>query len=171
MWEPRRLTTVWVFMACYRDSFTFLPVILSHAQCCVANNNGFWIAWLDLSTLLLQSLLFTINYNSSLLITALDSLHSLLDYERLLFYCVWLGSDSRVGHFYSFRCPLVNIPQLNTELSYEWLQLTPSVRLTFGSVTCPFIPLYEPNREHYLEHLVCYWVSWLSRESAYRIAI
>jgi hypothetical protein len=24
MWEPRRLTTLWVFTACYRDSFTFL---------------------------------------------------------------------------------------------------------------------------------------------------
>jgi hypothetical protein len=24
MWEPRRLTTVWAFMDCYRDSFTFM---------------------------------------------------------------------------------------------------------------------------------------------------
>jgi hypothetical protein len=23
MWEPQRLTTLWAFMACYRDSFTF----------------------------------------------------------------------------------------------------------------------------------------------------
>jgi hypothetical protein len=23
MWEPRNLTTLWVFTACYRDSFTF----------------------------------------------------------------------------------------------------------------------------------------------------
>jgi hypothetical protein len=23
MWEPRRLTTLWAFMACYMDSFTF----------------------------------------------------------------------------------------------------------------------------------------------------
>jgi hypothetical protein len=23
MWEPRRLTTLWAFMACFRDSFTF----------------------------------------------------------------------------------------------------------------------------------------------------
>jgi hypothetical protein len=23
MWEPRRLTTLWAFMACYKDSFTF----------------------------------------------------------------------------------------------------------------------------------------------------
>jgi hypothetical protein len=39
--------------------------------------------------------------------TAYDSLHSLLDYERLLFRCDWLGSDLWIGHFFSFRCPLV----------------------------------------------------------------
>jgi hypothetical protein len=25
MWEPRRLTTLWAFTACYRDNFNFLP--------------------------------------------------------------------------------------------------------------------------------------------------
>jgi hypothetical protein len=28
----------------------------------------------------------------------------------------WLGSDLRIGHFFSFRCPLVDTPQLNTQL-------------------------------------------------------
>jgi hypothetical protein len=27
-WEPRRLTTLWAFMACYKDSFTFLFIKL-----------------------------------------------------------------------------------------------------------------------------------------------
>jgi hypothetical protein len=27
----------------------------------------------------------------------------------------WLGCDLRIGHFFSLRCPLVNIPQLNTQ--------------------------------------------------------
>jgi hypothetical protein len=27
MREPRRLTTLWAFTACYRDSFTFLPFV------------------------------------------------------------------------------------------------------------------------------------------------
>jgi hypothetical protein len=27
MWEPRRLTTLWAFMACYRDSFTVRFII------------------------------------------------------------------------------------------------------------------------------------------------
>jgi hypothetical protein len=27
MWEPRRLTTLWAFMGCYRDSFTFTYLI------------------------------------------------------------------------------------------------------------------------------------------------
>jgi hypothetical protein len=47
-------------------------------------------------------------------------LNSLLDCECLLFCCDWLGSDLPIGHFLSVRCPLVNTPQLNTELSYEW---------------------------------------------------
>jgi hypothetical protein len=58
----------------------------------------------------------TINYVSSQSITLYVSLHSLLDYECLLFHCDWLGSDLRDGHFFSFRCSLVNIPQLNTQL-------------------------------------------------------
>jgi hypothetical protein len=49
--------------------------------------------------------------------TVSDSLHSLLDYERLRHS---LGSDLRIDHFFSFRCPPVNTPQLNTQLSYEW---------------------------------------------------
>jgi hypothetical protein len=28
MWEPRRLTTLWAFTACYRDSFAFFNSIL-----------------------------------------------------------------------------------------------------------------------------------------------
>jgi hypothetical protein len=27
MWEPRRLITLWASTACYRDSFTFLPIL------------------------------------------------------------------------------------------------------------------------------------------------
>jgi hypothetical protein len=48
------------------------------------------------------------------------SLHFLLDYECLLFYCDWLVSKLRIGHFFSFCCPLVNTPQLNTE-QLNWL--------------------------------------------------
>jgi hypothetical protein len=29
MWDPRPLTTLWAFTACYRDSFTFLCKIFS----------------------------------------------------------------------------------------------------------------------------------------------
>jgi hypothetical protein len=33
IWEARRLTALWVFTACYRDSFTFtLPVISSFGR-------------------------------------------------------------------------------------------------------------------------------------------
>jgi hypothetical protein len=80
----------------------------------VTNSNGFWIGWLDLLALLSQSLLITISYNSSQPMAVWDSLHSLLHHECLLFRCDWLGSDLRIV---SFRCPLVNTPQLNTELN------------------------------------------------------
>jgi hypothetical protein len=55
-------------------------------------------------------------------VTVEDSLHSLLDYECLLFHCDSVGSDLRVGHFGSFRCPLANTPQLSTQsrLQSNW---------------------------------------------------
>jgi hypothetical protein len=34
---------------------------------------------------------------------------------KSFFYCDWLGPDLRIGHYYSFRCPLFNTPQLNTQ--------------------------------------------------------
>jgi hypothetical protein len=39
------------------------------------------------------------------------------------FLCDWLVSDLRVGHFFSFRCPLVSTLQLNTQLCYEWIRM------------------------------------------------
>jgi hypothetical protein len=71
------------------------------------------------------SITITLNYNQlrQVTINDCDSFHSLLDYERLLFPCDWLGSDLRVGHFFSFRCPLVNTPQMNTQLNYWTMEL------------------------------------------------
>jgi hypothetical protein len=34
MWEPRRLTTLWPFTACYRDSFTFFYLLLKIYKYC-----------------------------------------------------------------------------------------------------------------------------------------
>jgi hypothetical protein len=39
MWEPWHLTTLWSSMACYRDSFTFLP--LAHSKKFRFRNNVF----------------------------------------------------------------------------------------------------------------------------------
>jgi hypothetical protein len=47
--------------------------------------------------------------------TVYDSFYPFLDCECLLFYCDWLGSDLELDHFFSFRCRMVNIPQLNTQ--------------------------------------------------------
>jgi hypothetical protein len=54
----------------------------------------------------------------------------------------WLGSDLRVGHSSSFRCPLVNTPQLNTQLLNS---LTTQLRMNRSS---PHGSLYSPARIH-----------------------
>jgi hypothetical protein len=103
--------------------------VLSRVWGSVTNNYGFWVGLLDLLSLLLHSFLVTITYNSSQSMTVYGSLHSLRNYECLLFHCDWLGCDLRIGRFFSFRCPLVNTPQLNTQLlncllnslTNEWL--------------------------------------------------
>jgi hypothetical protein len=33
MWEPRRLTTLWAFTACYSDSFTFYLTVSRYLKC------------------------------------------------------------------------------------------------------------------------------------------
>jgi hypothetical protein len=78
------------------------------------------------------SITITLNYNTSTSKTTSDTLHSLLDYESLLFHCDWLCSDLRVDHFFSFRCPLVNTPQLNTQLRLQsdWLLFYESLTTT-----------------------------------------
>jgi hypothetical protein len=151
-------------------------MLLSCVRGTVTNSNGLWIEWLDLLALLLQLLWITMTYNSSQSVNAHDSLHSFLDYERLLFYCDCFGSDLQVGHFFSFRCPLAKTPHLKLSnnwiisewrLSYEWPHLplsdglwmnwlTTPVRLT-RSTKCPsFITSDEPKRDHYLQQFV-YW--------------
>jgi hypothetical protein len=32
MWDPQRLTTLWAFMACYRDTFTLLFTLLESVE-------------------------------------------------------------------------------------------------------------------------------------------
>jgi hypothetical protein len=85
-----------------------------------------WIYW----SLFLQSILITINYNSSKSISC-RGLAPFLTGLRVSSLLPWLiGSDLRISHFFSFRCPLISTPQLNTQLnwttelpsefSYEW---------------------------------------------------
>jgi hypothetical protein len=98
--------------------------ILSRVRGSVTNNNGFWVGWLDLLPpyLQLQSM------------SAKNSLYSLLEYECLLFYCDSLGSNLRIGQFFSFRCPLVNTPQPN-QLSCTafWILLRLNYKQTLES--------------------------------------
>jgi hypothetical protein len=85
-------------------------IILSRVRGSVTNNNGFWIGWLDLLPLQLQLQQIITVHNHWLrfapFLTGLQVSSPLL----------WLRSDLRISHFFSFRCPLVNTPQLNTQL-------------------------------------------------------
>jgi hypothetical protein len=98
--------------------------ILSRVGDSVTNNNGFLIGWMDLLTSSLQSLLIAINYKSSQSMTE-DLLLSLLDYERLLFYCDWPGSDLRANHFWfmnDLRKPNDDSPKIES-------RITPHIRV------------------------------------------
>jgi hypothetical protein len=62
---------------------------------------------------------FYYNYNQLKQLIINECLRSapfLTGIRASFFQCDWLGSDLRIGHFFSFRCPLVNTPQLNTPL-------------------------------------------------------
>jgi hypothetical protein len=49
MWEPRRLSTLWAFMACYRDSFTFLHEHLCSIISYIIILTAEVLAWANLS--------------------------------------------------------------------------------------------------------------------------
>jgi hypothetical protein len=108
----------------------------------------------DLLAFLLQLHLITIDYSSSQSMTV--SFHSLLDYECLVFHCDWIGSDLRIGHFFSFRCPLVNTPQLNTQLviSLLWMTWTTNILRLLNELS--FITRGEQTRDHHNQQFV-YW--------------
>jgi hypothetical protein len=42
MWEPRPLTPLWAYTACYRDSFTFFTSKIGSSGCIQANFAGSW---------------------------------------------------------------------------------------------------------------------------------
>jgi hypothetical protein len=62
-----------------------------------------------------------------------------------------LGSDLRVGHFFSFRRPLINTPQLNTQL----LNFLTNETLEFMN-ELSFITLGGPNGDNHTERFV-FW--------------
>jgi hypothetical protein len=93
--------------------------ILSPVRGSMMNNNGFWIGWLDLLT---PSCTITLNYNQLQQLKINDCLRLAPFLTGLwvssfnsFFYCDWLGYDLQIHHFFSFHCPLINTPQLNTQ--------------------------------------------------------
>jgi hypothetical protein len=107
-----------------------MMLILLRVRGSMANNNGFWIRWLDLLTF---SFTITLNYNQLQQLTINDCLRfAPFCWTTAVFssYCDWLGSDLRIGHFFSFRCPLVNTPQQNTQLFACERRITAHLRVT-----------------------------------------
>jgi hypothetical protein len=91
--------------------------------------------------------------------TVSDLLNSFLNNEHLLFLRDWLGSDLQVIHIFSFRCPLVNTPQLNTQLLNSltaelWLfYVCRVIELSWTELTSG-----EPNVSHHVLQFLCYSV-------------
>jgi hypothetical protein len=89
---------------------TFVANVLSRVWGSVTNNNGFWIGWLDLLT---PSFSITTTHNWWL--PKACSIPYWTTNVFLVILLLWLRSGLWIGHFFSFHCPLVNTPQLNTE--------------------------------------------------------
>jgi hypothetical protein len=96
-------------------------LILSRVQGSLTNNNGFWIGWLNLLTLLLQSLLITINYSAIaklptsqitrtcsilVLVLFLNSLTS----DELRLTCEWVTNESWVLSLSLILRPTISLP-------------------------------------------------------------
>jgi hypothetical protein len=104
------------------------------------------------------------NYNSSQSMTVNDSLQSVCDYERLLFCCDWLGSDLRVGHFFSFRCRWLTLHSWT--LSYWnafWILLWIDLWLTRIHQWTLFITSGGHNIDHRTEQFAFWSVFRCSR--------
>jgi hypothetical protein len=117
----------------------------------VTNNNRFRIGFIG------SYVTIKTNYDRSQSMAACDSLHSLLDYERLLFHCDWLGSGLRIGHFFCFRWLTLHSWALNSLTNAE-------CRITNELA---FITRGEPKRDHYVQQCVYYCVYSLPREYAH----
>jgi hypothetical protein len=81
-------------------------------------------------------------------------LRSLLDYKCLLFFCDRLGSDLRIGHFFSFCCLLINTPQLNIQLSLRMNLLTTPVQMLSHNGCLTNAPFVSSSLSHILQLMV-----------------
>jgi hypothetical protein len=109
----------WVCGACSTNG-TELREVLSRVPLSVTNKNGSWIGWLYLWT---PSFTISLNHNQwqqptfndcLRLAPFLNGLRVVLFLVFLLLWLTWFWFTNR--HSFSFRCPLVNTPQLNTQL-------------------------------------------------------
>jgi hypothetical protein len=76
----------------------------------------------------------------------------------------WLVSDLRIGHFFSFRCPLVNTPQLIAELLNCLLNSLTNESLEFTNEVS-FVTTGGPNSRHHTEQFAFWSVSVVAETS------
>jgi hypothetical protein len=103
-----------------------------------------------------SSITVTLNYNQLQEFTFGDCLRLTAVPPELgvsSLHCDWFGSDLRVGHFFSFRCPLVDTPQLSTQsrLQSDWLLVDEVIT---NQLRALFISWCGPKTEHSLEQFV-----------------
>jgi hypothetical protein len=78
--------------------------ILSRMRGSVTYNKGFWIGWFDLLAILYNyNQLWQLSNDGCLRLAPFP-----IELRASSLLRDWLGSDLRIGHFFSFRCPLVN---------------------------------------------------------------
>jgi hypothetical protein len=105
---------------------------LSSVRGSVTNNNGLWIGCLWFIDTIYYNTLNCSQLQQLKSMTGKDSLHC--DWTTSVYWlCDWVGSDLRIGHFFSFRCPPVSTPQPNTQLNstqpHYWTDFTILLRL------------------------------------------
>jgi hypothetical protein len=122
----------------HTEMFLLICILLSRVRGSVTNKNGFWIGWLNLLT---PS--FTITFNSSQSMPAYDSLHSLLDYECLLWWLTWLWFTNRsLLRMTNEGSHMTSYSRIQTEDWLEWRLHSDWIlfRLNHDWITCaPFI--------------------------------
>jgi hypothetical protein len=125
--EPRRLTTLWVSMACYRNRFTFF--ILFWCQCLVSHaRNCHWLTFCyTWTTPSLNCLVFTLEFSLVKVRATTDSVYR-ISHCQLLYLLSRLGIGTRERlNIFRNTC-IVSCPELAQSSSHFPQQYSSDLR-------------------------------------------